>query len=182
MKFGLTERTVSLPKFIQLRAWTSALDSMVNFLLIILLQVGVGYLCLEGIILMEALSVLALLTYWGMMYCLGPSIFCLPVLIGGTEGTVPVQTGVVVLGGIPKVSLSCGIGPLVSFQFTTRGSLITPAALRVAPMTISLWRTARTAWKSLPLVATPSAVVWLTGGMTTGMIAEISWFVNNLCG
>ena len=103
-------------------------------------------------------------------------------IIGGTEGPVPVQTGVVALGGITAVFLSCGIGPLVFFQFITGGSLITPAALHVAPVTISLWRTARTACKSLPLVATPPAVVWLTDGMTPWMIAGIYMFVNNFRG
>ena len=87
-----------------------------------------------------------------------------------------------VLGGIMTVFLSRAIGPLASFQFTTGGYLKTPAELHVVPMTISLWGTTRTACKALPLVATPSAVVWLTDGMTTGMIAGIYRFVNNLCG
>ena len=116
------------------------------------------------------------------MVRLGLSIFCLSRLIGGTDGTVPVQTGLVALGGIPTVFLSRVIGPLVSFQFTTGGSLRTPAALCVTPMKISLWRTARTACKALPLVATLSLVVWLTGGMMTGTITGIYRFVNNLCG
>ena len=116
-----------------------------------------------------------------MMGLLGTSIFCLPIIFGGTEGPVPVQTGVVVLGGIPAVLLSLGIDPLVSFQFTTGGYLRTLAALRVAPETISLWRTVRIACKYLPLVATPSGFIWITKGMSTGMIAGIYRFVNNLC-
>ena len=116
------------------------------------------------------------------MDCLGPSIFWLPMLIGGTEGQLPVQTWVVVLGGITMVFLSTGIVPPVSFQFTTGGSLRTLAALRIAPVTISLWRTTRTACKSLLLVATPSTVIWLTGGMTPWVIYWISLFVNNFCG
>ena len=86
------------------------------------------------------------------------------------------------MGGIPTVFLSTGIVPPVSFQFTTGGSLRTPAALQVAPVTISLWRTARTACNTLPLVATPSMVVWLTSGMTPWIIAGIYLFINNLCG
>ena len=105
-------------------------------------------------------------------------------LIGGTEGPVPVQTGVVVLGGILTVFLSTRIVPPISFQFTTEGYLRTPAALHVATVTISLWRsacTACTACKALTLVATPSAAIWLTGGMTPWKIAGIYLFVNNLC-
>ena len=117
-----------------------------------------------------------------MMDRLGPSIFWIPVLIGGTEGPVPVRTWVVFMGGIPTVFLSTIIVPPVSFQFTTVGYLRTPAALRVAPVRISLWRTERTACKFLTLVATPYAVVWLTGGMMPWMIAGISLFINNLCG
>ena len=113
---------------------------------------------------------------------LGPSIFWLPMLIGGTEGPVSVQNGVVALEGIPTVFLSHGIGPLASFQFTTRGYLRTPAALSVMPVEISLWRTVRTSCKTLSLVVTPSEVLWLTGRMTLWMIARISLFVNNFCG
>ena len=36
----------------------------------------------------------------------------------GTEGLVPVKTLVVVMGGIPTLFLSNGIGPLAPFQFT----------------------------------------------------------------
>ena len=57
----------------------------------------------------------------------------------------------------------------------------TRAALRAAPVTISLWKTARTTCKCVTLVATIYMVVWLTGGMTAGMIAGIFWLVNNLC-
>ena len=116
------------------------------------------------------------------MVRLGPSIFWLPMLIGWTEGPVPVKTGVVVLGGITEVFLSRGIFPLASYQFTTGGYFRTPTSLRVAPVTIYLWRTARTPCKSLSLVATPPTLVWLNGKMTTRMIAGISRFVNNLCG
>ena len=87
-----------------------------------------------------------------------------------------------VLGGIPTVFLSRGIFPLAYFQFTTRGSLRTPAALRVATVTISLCRTAHTACKVHSFVATPSVVAWLTGGMTPWMVAGIYLFVNNVCG
>ena len=111
-----------------------------------------------------------------------PSILWLPVPIGGTEGPVPVQTWLVALGVIPAVFLSRGISPLASFQFTNGGSLRTPAVLHVAPVTISLWRTTRTACKTLQLVATPSTVVWLNGGVTPCMISGISLFINNLCG
>ena len=113
---------------------------------------------------------------------LRPSIFWRPMLTGGTDGPVTFQTWVLVWGGIPTVFLSTGIVPPLSFQFTTGGYIKTPAALCVAYVTISLWRTALTACKSFPLVATPSAVVWLTGGMTPRMISGISMFVNNLCG
>ena len=117
-----------------------------------------------------------------MMDRLVTSIFCLPMLTEGTEGPVSVQTVVVVLGGISMVFLSTGNFPPASFQFTTGGSLRTTAALHVAPVTIYLWITARNTCKNLPIVATPSAVVWLTGGMTPCIIAGISLFVNNLCG
>ena len=113
---------------------------------------------------------------------LGPSIFWIPVLIGGTEGPVPVRTWVVVLGGILKVFLSDEIFLFATFRFNTGRYLRTPAALRVAPVRISLWRTERTACKFLTLVATPYAVVWLTRGMMPWMIAGISLFINNLCG
>ena len=116
------------------------------------------------------------------MGLLGTSIFCLPIIIGGTEGPLPFRTGVVVLGGIPTVLLSLGIVPITSFQFTTGGYFRTPTALCVAPDTISLWITARNVCKALPLVKTPSAVIWLTSGMTTGTIAGIYRFVNIFCG
>ena len=113
---------------------------------------------------------------------LGPSIFWLPMLIGWTEGPVPVKTGVVVLGGITEVFLSRGILPLASYQFTTGGYFRTPTALCVAPDTISLWITALNVCKALPLVKTPSAVIWLNSGMKTGTIAGIYRFVNIFCG
>ena len=131
---------------------------------------------------MEVSSGSSFLTSWWIMDRLGPSIFWLHMLIGGTEGPVPVRTWVLVLGGIPTVFLSTWIVPPVSFQFNTGGSLRIPAALHVAPMMTSLCRTAHTACKSLPLFSTPSAVVWLTGGMKPWMIACISLFVNYLCG
>ena len=112
---------------------------------------------------------------------LGPSIYWLLILIGGTEGPVQIRTGIVDLGGIPTVFLSRGIVPPVSFQFTTGGSLKTCAALRATPAKIYLRRTTHTTCNVLPLVATPYTVVWLTGGMTSGMIAVIFRFVNNLC-
>ena len=117
-----------------------------------------------------------------MMDHIGPSIFRLTMLIGGTEGPVLVLTWAVVLGVIPAVFLSTGIVLPVSFQFTTGGSLKTLAALRVAPMKISLWKNTHTVYKALPLVATPSAVVWLTDGMRPWIIAGISLFVNDFCG
>ena len=117
-----------------------------------------------------------------MMYRLGISIFWLPMINRGIEGPVPVQTWVVVLGGIPTVFLSTLIVPSVYFQFTTIGSLRIPAVLHDAPVTICLHRTATTACRALPLFATPSAVVWLTNGMTPWMISGISLFINNLCG
>ena len=49
-------------------------------------------------------------------------------------------------------------------------------------VTISLCITARTAYKVLPLVATPYAVDWLTSGMTPWMTTGIYLFVNNFCG
>ena len=39
-----------------------------------------------------------------------------------------------------------------------------------------------TACKVPPLAATPSVVVWLIDGMTTGMIYGMSRLINNLCG
>ena len=107
------------------------------------------------------------------MDSLGTSILWIAMLSRGAEGTVPVRTWVVLLEGILTVFISTGIAPLASFQFTTGESLRKTTAMRVAPATISLWRTARTAWKFHPLVATPSAVVCLTGGMTPWMIAGI---------
>ena len=158
------------------------MDLLVSLVPITLLQLGAGSLCWEGILLMEPSSGSEFLTSWGMMDRHGPSIFYLSMLFVGTEFPVPVLTGVVVLGGITMVFLSTGIGPLAPFQFTTGGSFRTPAALHVTPMTISLCRTARTACKYLPLVATPSTVVCLTGRIMTGIIAGISRFVNNLYG
>ena len=131
---------------------------------------------------MEASSGSAFLASYRIMNLRGTSILCLFMLIGETEGLVPVINLVVVMGGIPKVFLPTRIILLISFQFITGGSLRTPAVLRVALVTISLWRTTRTACKALPLVATPSAVVWLTVRMTPWMIAGISLSVNNLCG
>ena len=113
---------------------------------------------------------------------LGPSIFWLPMLIGGTKGPVPFQTWVVVRGDIPTVFLSTLIVLIMYFKFITGGYLRTPAVLDVAPITISLWITASTPCKALLLVATPSEVIWLTRGMTPCMIAGISLFVNNVCG
>ena len=153
-----------------------------NLLPMNLIQVGVGYLCLEGIISMEALTGLEFLTSLGMMAPLGSPIFWLPMLISGAEGPVPVRTGVVDLGEILMVFLSCGISPPASFQFTTRLSLRTLVELRLVHVTIYLWRTERTACKALPLGATPYMVILLTGGMMTGIIAGIYRFVNNLCG
>ena len=54
-----------------------------------------------------------------------------------------------------------------------------PAVLRVAPVIIFLWRTACTACKTLPLVATPSVFVWLTDGMTLCMISRSIICVDN---
>ena len=55
-RFVILERTVPLKKFIRLRAYMLAF-LLVNVLLsITLLKLGVGSLCLSGIILMEALS------------------------------------------------------------------------------------------------------------------------------
>ena len=113
---------------------------------------------------------------------IGTSISCLLMIIGWKEGPLPIRNGVVALGGIAAVFLSCGIVLLASFQFTTRGYLRTHAALHVATVTISLWRNALTACKSLILVATPSAVLRLTDRMTAGMISRIFLFVNNLFG
>ena len=117
-----------------------------------------------------------------MLARLGPSIFWIHMLIWGLEGPVSVQTEVVALRLSTTVFLSCVIVPHASFHFTTGGSLRTPAALRVSPVMISLWRTTHTACKTLPLVATPSTVVWLNGGVTPCMISGISLFINNLCG
>ena len=116
------------------------------------------------------------------MGLLGPSISWLLLLIGETEGPVPIKTGVVALGEILIVFLSRKIVPPMFFQFTTGGSLKTRPVLRSAPVTIYLWITTRTAFKVLPLVVTPYMVVWLTGGMTDGMIDGTSRLVNNLCG
>ena len=52
MKFGLFLRTVSLVSFIRQRVYTLALYLLDNLLLMDLIQVGVGSLCLEGILLM----------------------------------------------------------------------------------------------------------------------------------
>ena len=113
---------------------------------------------------------------------LGLSIFSLPILIGGTKGLVPLRIGVVILGGILTVFLSCVIFPLAFFQFTTEGSLRIPVEMCVLPVTISLWRTSHTACKTLPLVVTLYVVLLLTSRMTPWMITGISHFVNNLCG
>ena len=182
MKFGFSERTVSLPKFIWPHAYTSELSSVTTLLPIILLQPGVGSLCLAGNRLIEASSGLAFLAYCRMMDRLGTSIFWLHLVIEYAEGPIPVRTWVVVLGGILTVFLSTGFSPLAFFQFITGGSLRTPTVLHIALMMISLCRTLRTACKSPLLVVNPSVVVWLTRGMMPWMIAEISLFVNNLCG
>ena len=83
---------------------------------------------------------------------------------------------------ILTVFLSTGIVPSVSFQFTILGSLRTPTELCVSPVKVSLWRTTRTSWKALPLVATTPAIVCLTDETTPWIIARIYLFVNNLCG
>ena len=56
MKFGLSERMLSLTRLIKLGAYMLATDSLVNLLPITLLQIGVGFLYLEEIPLMEASS------------------------------------------------------------------------------------------------------------------------------
>ena len=76
----------------------------------------------------------------------------------------------------------CGIFPSASFQFTTGGSLKTRAALRAAPVIISIERTVRTTCKVPPLATTPSAVLCLTCGMTTGVIFGMSRLINSLRG
>ena len=113
---------------------------------------------------------------------LGPSISWLLMIIGGIEGPLPIQTEVVALGGIPTVFLSTIIVPPMRFQFTIWGSLKTCAVLCTKPVMISLWRSAHTACKVLPLVATPSTVIWLIGRMTAKMIAGIFQLLNNLSG
>ena len=63
IKVEISERTVSLPKLVRLRVYKSALY-LVNVLLpITLLQPAVGSLCLTVIILIEASSGSAFLTY-----------------------------------------------------------------------------------------------------------------------
>ena len=54
-----------------------------------------------------------------------------------------------------------------------------PAVLHVAPVKIFLWRTACTAWKTLPFVATPYAFVWLTDRMKPWMISRSIICVDN---
>ena len=116
------------------------------------------------------------------MDTLGLPIYWLPILVGDTEGPAPIRNGVVNLGGIPTVFLSRGIVLSVSFQFTTGESLKTCTALRAASVTISSERIVRTACKVPPLAATPYAVIWLIGGMTTGMISGMSQLINNFFG
>ena len=113
---------------------------------------------------------------------LGPSIYWLLMLIGGTEGPVLIRTELVALVGILTVFLYRGVFPPMSFQFSTVGSLSTSSALRAAPVTIYLWRTVRSACKSLPISATPSTVVWLTDRMTDGVISWMIRLINSLCG
>ena len=113
---------------------------------------------------------------------LGLTIYWLPILVGETKGPVPIRTGVVVPGGISTVFLSRGIVLPVSFQFTTRGSLKTRAALRAASVTIYIERTVCTACKVPPLSATPTTFVCLARGMTTRMISRMSRLINNFCG
>ena len=67
-----SEKTVSLPKFIWLRTYTSALLSVTTLPPIILLQPGVGSLCSSRNKLMEALSSSAFLASCGSMDRLGP--------------------------------------------------------------------------------------------------------------
>ena len=68
---------------------------------------------------MEISSGLRFLTSGGPMDRLGLPIYLLLILVGETKGIVSIQTGVVNLGGIPKVFMYRGIFPPVSFQFTT---------------------------------------------------------------
>ena len=131
---------------------------------------------------MEASSGSAFLASCGIMDSLGPSIFWLCMLIGGGRGSSTSQNLSIGSGGYSDNFLSTGIGLLAYLQFFTRGSLRTPAVLRVASVTISLWRTVCTACKAPILAVTPSMVLYLTGGMTPWMIDRISLFVNNLCG
>ena len=113
---------------------------------------------------------------------LGLPISWLPILVGETKGPTPIRTGLVNLGGVLTVFPSRGIVLSVSLQFTTGGSLKTPAALRTASVTISFKRIVHTAWIVPPLIATPSVVFWLINRMMTGMISGMSRLINNLCG
>ena len=104
-------------------------------------------------------------------------------LVGETEGTAPIRTGVVNLGGGGlTVFLSCEFIPYVYFQFTNGGPLKTRPALHAASMTIYFEIIVQTACKVPPLAATSSAVVWLISGMTTGMISRMIRLINSLCG
>ena len=65
---------------------------------------------------MEASSGSAFITSCGMMNLLVPSILWLHMLVGGTEGPVPVRTWLVVLGGILKVFISTLLSRLCTFN------------------------------------------------------------------
>ena len=122
------------------------------------------------------------LTYWGMMDRLGLSISCLHMIFGETEGPAPIQTGVVNLGGVLMVFPYHGIVLSVSLHFTTVWSFKSHASMYATLVTISFKIIVRHACKVPPLAATPSSVIWLISGMTTGKISRMSRLINSLCG
>ena len=113
---------------------------------------------------------------------LGLSISWILILVGEAEGPAPIITGVVNIGRVLTVFISCGFIPSVSFQFTTGGTFKTRPAMHAASVTIYFEIIVQTACKVPPLVSTPSVVVWLIGRMTTEMISGMSWLTNNSCG
>ena len=182
MKVGLSVMTKLRLKSIPEQELTSALLSETVLQPITLLKMGVRCPCMGENKLMVVLNGWAFLTLWGPLDLLGLPISWILMRIGGAKVPVPVRTWVVTLEDTLTVFISIWIGLLVTFQFTTGGSLKTCAALDSAPMTISSKRTVRTPCKAPPHSETPSAVSWWTVGMTPWIIAGTSLFANNLCG
>ena len=155
---------------------------MTTLLPIILLQPGVGSLCSAENRLMEASSGSDFPASCGMMDRLGPSIFWLPMLIGGGIRSSTSQNLSSVSGGYSdSISINWN-RPARFLPIYHRRIFDNTRSAPHAPVTISLWRPVRAAYKSPLLVVTPYEVFYLIIGMTTWTIDVIYLFVNNFCG